>query len=232
MEAAVNPVKPGCKIVSSVRKLLRASPAVVLGLGALVSVLAISPLLSADEPASVMRVEEDWEVVLNEPGENVDAPQFHTIISPYASLDSFHLQVCWNYRELPEFAAGGLQLIARAGDYCVGRKTCRANRLSTVAETITWTSAIETNGSILTFEIASGQSTTWGSFGGPESRLSGAVHVPYLNGYSTDFSADKSWISYGANRVNLLRIKEVRRYDGAGNLISRDTTPRVVFELD
>ena len=228
----MNPVKFSCKAVRYVRKLLGASPGVVLGLGALVSLLMISPLLSADEPANVMRVEEDWEVVLNEPGENVDAPQFHTIISPYASLESYHLQVCWNYRELPDFAAGGMQLVARAGDWCVGSKTCRANRLSTVAETITWTAAIETNSSRLTFEIANGQSTTWGSFGGPESRLSGTVYVPHLNGYSTDFSADKSWISHGANRVNLLRITEVRRYDGEGNLISRDTTPRVVFELE
>ncbi len=213
-------------------KMLGASPAVTLGLGALVSLLAISPLLSADEPANVMRVEEDWEVVLNEPGENVDAPQFHTIISPYASLDSFHLQVCWNYRELPDFAAGGMQLVARLGDWCVGRKTCRESRLSTAAETITWTSAIETNGSTLTFRVVNGQSTTWGAFGGPESSLSGDVHVSHLNGYSTGFSVDKSWISHGANRVNLLRITEVRRYNGEGNLISRDTTPRVVFELE
>ena len=54
----------------------------------------------------------------------------------------------------------------------------------------------------------------------------------HLNGYSTDLSVTKSWISHGANRVNLLRITEVRRYDAEGNLISRDTTPRVVFELE
>lgn len=228
----MNPVKPAWKVVSSVRKTLGTSPPVVLGLGALVSLLAISPLLFADEPTDVMRVEEDWEVVLNEPGESVDAPQFHTIISPYASLESFHLQVCWNYRELPEFAAGGMQLVAWLSDWSVGRKTCRESRLSTAAETITWTSAIETNGSVLTFEVVDGQSTTWGSFGGPESSLSGDVHLHHLNGYSTDLSVTKSWISHGANRVNLLRITEVRRYDAEGNLISRDTTPRVVFELE
>ena len=70
-----------------------------------------------------MRVEEDWEVVLNDPGEDIDAPQFHTIISPFANLDSFHLQVCWNYRETPEFRPGGMQLIAWLGDWCVGNKS-------------------------------------------------------------------------------------------------------------
>lgn len=209
----------------------RLARTILLGLGALLVILVIGVPLAADAPPDVMRVEEDWEVVLNEPSEDIDAPQFHTIIGPHSNPDSLYLQVCWNYRDQPTFAAGGMQMVAWFVDSCVGRKTCRANRLSTVAETITWTSAMATNGSVLSFEIVNGLSTSWGTFGGSESSLSGDVQLANLNGYSTGFSVDNSWISYGANRVNMLKITEVRRYDREGRLISRDTTPRIVYEL-
>jgi hypothetical protein len=202
-----------------------------LGAGVLLPLLLICPLLLAEGSVNVTRVEEDWEVVLNQPNLNVNAPQFHTVCSPYGTQGGLYLQVCWNYRDYSEFAPGGLQLITWLGDWCVGKKSFRGDQLSTFAETISWTQAIQTNGSLLTFEILNGHSQTWGDFGGSEISLSGPVEVSHLNGYRTDFSVDNSWISYGANRVNLLRIKEVRKYDANGNLISRDATPRIVFEL-
>ncbi len=218
--------------VRSAHRTLGSSPRIAVGVAASLALLAICPLLLAAEDADVMRVEEDWEVVLNQPDPDVDAPQFHTVCSPFGNLDSVYLQAYWNYREQPEFLAGGMQLTAWLGDWCVGSKSYREDGLSPVAETITWTQAIDTNGSVLKFEILNGSSQTWGSFGGTETHLSGFVAVPHLSGYSTDFSVSNSWISYGANRVDLMRIKEVRRYDADGNLISRDQTPRVVFELD
>jgi hypothetical protein len=45
-------------------------------------------------------------------------------------------------------------------------------------------------------------------------------------------SQENSYITYGANRVELMRIREVRRYDSEGNLISRDQTPRIVYERE
>jgi hypothetical protein len=209
-------------------------PRVVLVLGALLPLVTICPPPStADDPEvlHIMRVEQDWEVVLNQPDEGVDAPQFHTVISPFAELDSLYLQICWNYREQPQFMPGGLQLIAWNGEYYAGTRNCREDKFSTTAETITWTQAMETTGSTLTLEIKNGSSTTWGSFGGPETSLSGAVCVPNLNDYRTGTSVSNSWISYGANRVNVLRITEVRRYDEEGNLVFHDQTPRVVYEL-
>jgi len=185
----------------------------------------------AADDIPVMRVEEDWEVVLNEPGSDVDAPQFHTIISPYANLDSYHLQVCWNYREQYDFAAGGMQLLAWKGEASAGYKSYREDKLSTVAETVSWTQSVTTTGCSLTFEVKNGSSITWGNFGGALLRLTGNVYVPNLNNYSPTTSAAESWISYGANRVDLLRIKEVRHYDAEGRLISRDQTPRIVYQL-
>ena len=219
------------RVAKGVPKMLGSSPRTALAVGVSLSLLAICPLLFASEPDDVMRVEEDWEVVLNEPEAALNAPQFHTVCAPFSSLRCFYMQVCWNYRDQTEFAPGGMQLIAWLGDWCVGRRNYREDALSTAAETVTWTQAIDTDGSVLTFEIVNGSSQTWGDFGGAETRIAGQVDIANLNGYSTDFSVSNSWISYGANRVNLLWIKEDRRYDAAGNLLSRDQTPRVVFEL-
>ena len=72
-----------------------------------------------------------------------------------------------------------------------------------------------------------------GGFGGGDAtKLGGRVSVANLNGYSTDISAGESWVSYGGNRVEVLRIKEVRRYDADGNLLSRDENARVVYAFE
>lgn len=181
--------------------------------------------------ADVMRVEEDWEVILNEPGSNVDAPQFHSVLSAYPNLDSYYLQISWNYRDQYDFAPGGMQLSAWWDEFPSGKKSYRDDKLSTTAETITWTQSMCTNGSVLTFGVDRAESTTWGTFGGSDLELSGCVAVPNLNDYATGTSVMNSWITYGANRVDLLRITEVRRYDHDGNLLSRDTTPKIVYQL-
>jgi hypothetical protein len=184
------------------------------------------------DPATIMRIEEDWEVVLNEPSSDVDAPQFHTAMSPFPDTSSYYLQVCWNYREQAEFTAGGMQLQAWQGDFAAGKKNYREDKLSTTAETITWTQSMQTTGSVLTLAIDNGSSTTWGSFGGSDTSLSGSVGVSSLNSYDSNTSVENSWITYGANRVDLLRIKEIRYYNGNGVLLSRDTVPKVVYALD
>ena len=192
---------------------------------------ASTPIV-ADDATDVFRVEEDWEVVLNEPDEDVDAPQFHTLMAPFANFEPFHFQISWNYRGEPEFIAGGMQVLAWYGEDCIGQKSYRDDKLSLSAETFSWTSVLQTSGCSLKFEVINGNSQTWGEFGGSETSLSGPIYIPNLNFYSTDFSASNSWISYGSNRVDLLQIKEVRRYNRLGQMIARDTTPRVVYELD
>jgi len=199
-----------------------------VGLGC---VLMLTDVTGASDFAStpIMRVDQDWEAVLIEPGPDTCAPQFHTVMSPFDSLEALALQADWNFREDPEFIPGGLQLLAFAGEDVVAARSLREDPLSTVAETITWTQRMATTGSWLRFEIV-GNSTSWGAFGGSDTRLWGTTGVANLNAYRTDLSVGKSWVSYGANRVQLLRIREVRFYDGNNNLLSRDTTSHVVYQ--
>lgn len=181
-----------------------------------------------DDP--VMRVEEDWELRLNDPGPDVDSPQFHSVMAAKGDMNSYYFQVNWNFREDDDFNSGGLQVTAWRGDTELAARTSRDDQLSTYAETVTWTQAMSTNGENLKFELLNGHSITWGSFGNSsDSRLQGGISLSNLNNYTASMSAQQSMISYGCNRVNLLRIKEVRYYNGDGDMIGQDTTPRVIY---
>lgn len=189
---------------------------------------ATTPITQANPEDPVIKVEEDWELVLNVPKESVTSPQFHTVMSPYGDLDSVYMQAVWNYRETPYFVSGGMQLQAYDGDYQVSRRSYREDPLSSVAETIAWTQSLETDGTKLTFTILNGQSTTWGSFGGSGVKLDYYGSVPNLDGYSTDVSAEESWLTFGANRADLLKIKQVRKYRASG-AVEVDNTQRILF---
>lgn len=178
----------------------------------------------------VLRIEEDWRMQLNEPDRHVDSPQFHTIMTPYANLDSYFAQVLWNYRETPDFSAGGVQLQSYNGTRLQSRRSLEYGRLSTSAETIRWTQALETDGTRLTFEVVNGESSTWGTFG-RDMRIADHADLPSLDQYNPDVSVRESCVTFGANRVNSLRIVEVRYY-GASGLLRTDSTPRVVSSME
>ncbi len=202
----------------------------VVGMGVL---FVAVPTATADEDEggtpAVMRIEEDWMLVLNEPNDTVESPQFHTRMSAFPGLESYYAQVVWNYRELPEFTPGGLQLQSWHAETRIRSRTVRFEALSTAAETITWTQALETDGLMLSFEIFNGQSTTWGAFG-RDMRIDEDAAIPDLSQYTTDASMRNSWITFGSNRVDLWAITEVRYYDADGNLLRTDTQPKIVYE--
>jgi hypothetical protein len=181
-----------------------------------------------DPPEAVTRVEEDWQLVLNEPDSLVEAPQFHTVMSPSGDLEGLYALVIWNYREIPYFLSGGLQLQSWNGDAVSKRRTIGDALLSTTAETITWTQALDTNGIRLRFDLTNGHSVTWGDFAW-NITLQEYAFLPDLSGYQTSQSVENSCITYGANRVDRLVITEVRRY-GESGLISTDSVPKVVYE--
>ncbi len=200
--------------------------AVAAGILAL-TFFAVPNAQGQDEP--VIRIEEDWLLILNYPDPDIDSPQFHTVMSPFANLDSYYAEVVWNYREIPDFLPGGLQLESWNGEQLVRSRTVRETQLSTTAETIRWTQALQTDGTILTFDITNGLSTTWGIFG-KDMNITADASLLDLSTYSADVSAQNACVTYGANRVNLLAIVQVRCY-GASGLLSVDRTPRIVFNL-
>lgn len=202
-----------------------ATPAlfVVLGSAALWPSFASAPV---SDP--VVRIEEDWALDVNEPNGDTTAPQFHTVMSPMPGLDSFYAQTLWNYRETPDFAAGGVQLHSYDGETLLRKRSIESGTLSTVAETITWTQSLETDGTTLTFSISNGESTTWGTFG-RDMNISSAANLAQLNEYDPETTVANSCVTFGANRVQSLSIKRIRYY-GATGLLYTDTTERHVCE--
>lgn len=197
-------------------------------LGVFVTAALIPIQASAPVSEPVVRVEEDWELVVNEPDGDATSPQFHTVMSPFDHVNSFHALTLWNYREMPDFAPGGVQLHSYDGETLVRKRSIESGSLSTTAETITWTQSLETDGTTLTFSITDGNSTTWGSFG-RDMNISSSANLAQLNGYDTETSVTNSCITYGANRVESFKIKRVRYY-GTSGLLYVDVMDREVCE--
>lgn len=216
--------------MSSVPSMGNARSRWVLLLAALV-VLAGPGVLPADESEldPVTRVEEDWLLWVVQPNGAIYSPQFHTVMSPFDHINSYYFQVTWNYRELQEFMPGGFQVQSWYGEDDLDQQNVNSAELSRAAEIITWTQVLETNGTQIGFSVINGISSSWGAFGHPDTTIIHDGTLQNLNQYSPEVSVGNSWITFGQNRVNLLKLRAVRYY-GAHGLLKEDYTHRVVYE--
>ena len=201
-------------------------------LGLLTMVLAVVWVGAASaETPPIVRVEEDWEVVIGTPDPTTSGPQVICTISPTGNVDSFHATLELNHHDIPSFAPGGVQFEIWQGDVALNeRKFPDTSLLNIPGEIITWTQAMELADGELYFEIINGTSDpdTWGSFGG-QGYLKGSVETTLtdLNQYDPEVSVANSGASYAGNRVQSLVLKKVRVYLSTGEMYE-DTVPRVV----
>src|SRR5947208_1637524 len=111
--------------------------------------------------ASVVRVEEDWELLVSHPDIAISSPQVSTQMarSPSASrFSNFHL----NSSDLPSFTQGGLQLQAwRGSTNLVAQTSDNHNIMNTDNELVTWTQYLRTDSGTLKFGISASSSQTW-----------------------------------------------------------------------
>lgn len=195
------------------------------------AVTAAPVALSQDADAlPIVRVEEDWQLVLNEPNDSTDCPQFHTVMSPTGNVTEYYAEVLWNHREIPDYASGGVQLRSWYDELLLRRRSVEYRTLSTSAETITWTQAMQADADVLTFWVLNGNSTTWGVFG-RDMVIDVPTGILDLSQYSPSVSAANSCITYGSNRVESLRITAVRYYGPEDVLLWEDFTTLNVYEL-
>ena len=183
----------------------------------------------ASEPVTVVRIEEDWELVVASPDPNSTAPQVSCTISPLSHVDSFHAAFELNHQSQPEFTAGGLQLQVWNGEYPISsRKFPVAGVLSDDNESVCWTQSLALDNGTLTFEVTSGTSTTWGNFGGQGYlKASLTTDLASLNAYDPTISVQNSGVAYAGNRVTRLVLKRVRATLATGEVLE-DTEERVV----
>jgi len=178
----------------------------------------------AQSDAQVVRVEEDWELVVATPDPNSDAPQVTCVISPVENVDSVHAAFELNHQSMPDFVAGGLQLqIWNNEEHLGSRKFPNGSLLQTAGETVRWTQSLELSEGLLTFEITDGTSAAWGNFGG-QGYLKASIssQLENLNGYSPTVSIANSGVGYAANRVASLVLRKVRLVTSTGEVLEAE----------
>jgi hypothetical protein len=176
--------------------------------------------------ASVIRVEEDWSLMVSQPDPTSAAPQVSTQMARNWTTSRFgnlHL----NSTDIPAFALGGLQLETWKGSTNLGYQNSSTSPvMSTNNELITWTQYLAQNSSGgLTFGISAASSQTFGDFSGLSLPISGSSSN--LSDYDPTYSQYNSGVTFGANRVTSLTIVQVRMYGSDGSVMT-DSTPRVV----
>jgi hypothetical protein len=188
---------------------------------------------NADPAITVVRVEEDWELVVDQPDPRTTAPQVTCTFSPDGSVDALHATFELNHQTVPEFVPGGLQLqLWHNGCAVSSHKSPNASVAATNDEQIQWTQAMELRDGQLTFEIIDGTSTTWGSFGGQgHLKAMSCTELASLNSYNPAISVQHSGVGFAANRVQRMVLKEVR-YHTASGAVYEDTTDVCVYQRD
>ena len=175
-------------------------------------------------------VQEDWQLVVDTPDTTDAGPQITSMMSPVADGSTPFVDFDLNYCEIPEFSPGGLQIqIWDDNANSLGSSTQGSAQLNTPNETITWTQTMSVSNGSVVYGVTNGQSTTWGKFGQDQGLLSVSFPstVTDMSKYSPTISVSRSAVSWQANRVTSLTLKQVRYYAN-GVLLSTDTTQRSV----
>jgi hypothetical protein len=189
--------------------------------------------IATDDTPSVVRVEEDWELVIAVPDSNSIAPQVTCTISPNGSVSSLHATFDINHHSQPDFIAGGLQLQTWNEEWpLMSHNFPEQHVISSDNDIITWTQVMAHSDGSIVFEILNGHSTTWGHFGGQGYlHATASTSLSNLNGYDPNTSTSNSGVAYAANRVTSLTLKRIRWFLSTGDVVE-DSNPRVVHHKD
>jgi len=181
-------------------------------------------------PPTIIRIEEDWVLQINNPDAGNDAPQIINVLSPTSLLSDLHGILELNHSTAPDYQAGGMQLQLWKNEDQLSWKThANTARLQTNNETINYTMVMEIANGNLTFSIINGNSTTWGQFGQAQNLqvTNATTTIQNLGDYDPQTSVTQSEIGYAANRVTKFALTKLRYYDANG-LVNTDSTERIV----
>jgi hypothetical protein len=189
--------------------------------------------LAPARAADVVRVEEDWVLVVGLPAPNLDAPQVSCGISPLGDFNSAYVVFNLNHRSQPIYIPGGLQLqVWTNGTPLLSDDDPDDEIMEQSGETVTWTQQLTVSNGIFTAAVVNGNSQTWGTFGG-DGRLQASFQASFanLNAYSPNVSVANSGVSFAPNRVQSLTLQCVRYYTSDGQ-VTQDNQVRTVYSGD
>ena len=211
---------------------LRLACIAALALAALLAGPATRTTVVGQTPApgaTLIRVEEDWSLAVNQVDSNLAAPQVSTQMAraPWAPrFCNLHL----NSTDLPAFAVGGLQVQAWNGTTNIaGYTSPNSAIMATDNEMVTWTQYLRVSNGQLYFGISAASSQTWGDFSGMEINVPGSK--PDLSNYDPTYSQQNSGVMFGPNRVDSFTLVQVRYYYDDGT-VQTDLTPRLVYSAN
>jgi hypothetical protein len=96
---------------------------------------------------------------------------------------------------------------------------------------VTWTQALYYENGRLHFKVCNGNSSTWGQFGYSQLvKLDCSWGVPHINTYTPVVSMAYSGPAYAGNRVQSLKINQIR-YTLSDATSFTDSTERIVHQL-
>jgi hypothetical protein len=180
--------------------------------------------------STILRVEEDWELLIGTPDQNSVSPQVTCVFAPTASSGLLTAVFELNHLSQPTFSAGGLHLQVWRGEYPVASRSSRNHLvMSQNNERVRWTQAMTLTTGQLTFEVFDGTSTTWGAFGNDGSlSITMPTTLTDLNFYDPQVSVDHSGIGYASHRVQSLSLNRIRWITSEGHLLE-DSHVRTIF---
>lgn len=199
----------------------------VVALAAAFLVLGGTTLADDDGP-KVVRVEEDWELVVGDPDPGLSSPQVVTQMAIEGKKGDWSFQFHVNFRiDSPD--GGGIEL--QASQDSTPQVTLPSKTTVALAgrnEVIKWTQYLERKGTEVKFGITKASSQTWGDFGGAEAEITVKAPSQKLDDYSAAYSQQNSGIVFGAPDVASLVLVQTRKVY-ADNSVKTDVTPRAVY---
>ncbi|TWU02801.1 hypothetical protein [Stieleria varia] len=181
--------------------------------------LISSRTLCADEP-NVFLIEEDWELVINDPAPAINSPQVAFFMYPDAGREDVYFQLQMNYAAEEGYSSGGFRVSAILGETPVDEERSRTREtLNMDGDRLRWTSAMAIFDGQLMYAVKDGQGIQWGSFGGPDYLVRmDRDGISNLNQYDPAKSIEAVDIGFGGNRVSSIRLRRVRYIDTTGNV--------------
>jgi hypothetical protein len=193
--------------------------------------MCLAAAMVGAQPAAatdIVRVEEDWELVVSQPDANLNGPQVTCVISPL-TVDDAYCAFDINYHTQPDYSPGGLQVhVWDPKSPIVTGNLPVSGVMQQSGETVTWTQTMSLSQGSLSFAVSNGQSATWGSFDNSDKPVSVCTSAQNLNGYDPNQSLANSGVSFASNLVTSLTLKAVRWYSADGTLLGQITTPQTV----
>ena len=173
--------------------------------------LLATGVASAQAPTLYL-VEEDWEMVINQPEVAINSPQVAFFLYPDTNNEDCYFQLQMNYAAEDGYSSGGF----RVGAFY--REQPMDEQRSQVSETLAWdndrlrwTSAMAIFDGKLMYALKNGYGYQWGTFGGPEYLVQmDDQDMLTLNNYTPQKSLESVDIGFGSNRVSSILLKRVR----------------------